>query len=121
MLGQETGQKVQFVSRRWASGISGPEYDNKNGGYPEITVTIRDLLEFSKAPTVIDYFSFDVEGAESIIAKAFPWETTHITTMTVERPKPDAVESKRGAVALILHVFATMVGAAYIGFSIVLR
>ena len=92
VLGQETGQKVQFVSRRWASGISGPEYDNKNGGYPEITVTIRDLLEFSKAPTVIDYFSFDVEGAESIIAKAFPWETTHITTMTVERPKPDAVE-----------------------------
>jgi hypothetical protein len=39
----------------------------------------------------LDYFSFDVEGAEAFIASAFPFSTYAISVMTVERPKKSAV------------------------------
>lgn len=35
---------------------------------------------------VIDYFSFDVEGAEWKIMENFPWEAYTFLTITVERP-----------------------------------
>ena len=37
-------------------------------------------------PRVIDYWSFDVEGAEEFIATAFPWGEYFPQLVTVERP-----------------------------------
>ena len=53
------------------------------------TVTLLEILERAAAPTAIDYLSLDVEGAESLIMKDFPFEKYTIKILTVERPKED--------------------------------
>lgn len=53
------------------------------------TVTFSEILERALAPTTIDYLSLDVEGAESLIMKDFPFDKYTIKILTVERPKED--------------------------------
>jgi FkbM family methyltransferase len=53
------------------------------------TVTLADVLFAHKAPPLIDYFSFDVEGAETRILRTFPFERWRFLAMTVERPTPE--------------------------------
>jgi hypothetical protein len=50
------------------------------------TAALLNVLEKTHAPPEIDYFSFDVEGAELFIAKAFPWHKYTVKLMTVEKP-----------------------------------
>jgi hypothetical protein len=74
-------------------GIVHKETDNKNKpiSTTERRYTVSLLTAFQKfhVPSVIDYFSLDVEGAESLIMKDFPFTKYQINIMTVERPKPD--------------------------------
>jgi len=53
------------------------------------TRTLAEILESASAPPVIDYFSFDVEGAETRILRSFPFDKYRFLTMTIERPTPE--------------------------------
>ena len=53
------------------------------------TVTLEDLLDECGAPETIDYFSLDVEGAETRILRDFNFDKYTFTAMTVERPTPE--------------------------------
>ena len=47
------------------------------------------LFAQTDIPKVIDYLSLDVEGAETMIMSAFPFDSHTIKVMTVERPTPE--------------------------------
>ena len=52
-------------------------------------VSLRTLFKVFQVPHHIDYFSLDVEGAESLVLKDFPFNDYNFSFMTVERPKAD--------------------------------
>lgn len=53
------------------------------------TAPLVQVLKQFNVPTEIDYLSLDVEGAEYLIMKDFPFESYHIKIMTVERPSKE--------------------------------
>ncbi len=53
------------------------------------TRTLANVLDETKAPSVIDYFSFDVEGAETRILRSFPFDRYTFLAVTIERPTPE--------------------------------
>jgi hypothetical protein len=53
------------------------------------TRTLAEVLDEAKAPAVIDYFSFDVEGAETRILRSFPFSRYTFLAITIERPTPE--------------------------------
>jgi Methyltransferase FkbM domain len=72
-------------------GIVGDGFDNhdETGGEVRYTVPLYEVLNRFQAPKVIDYLSLDVEGAETLIMKDFPFHEYSFNVMTVERPKDD--------------------------------
>jgi FkbM family methyltransferase len=50
--------------------------------------TLRTLLAEIRSPTVIDYFSLDVEGGELAVLEGFPFETHKIRALTIETRFP---------------------------------
>jgi FkbM family methyltransferase len=50
------------------------------------TTTLLKVLKEHEAPTVIDYLSIDVEGAEETILASFPFEHYRFNCITIERP-----------------------------------
>ena len=96
----ETPGEVDFIFSGELGGIISPETDNS----PEIrasvlnqaqkdnlilqipTKTLATVLEEHNMPEVIDYFSFDVEGAETKILRSFPFDRYRFLSMTIERP-----------------------------------
>jgi FkbM family methyltransferase len=56
------------------------------------TTTLKQILDDSKAPRIIDYLSFDVEGCETRIMRNFPFEKYTFLSMTIERPTPELNE-----------------------------
>ena len=56
------------------------------------TLPLAELLDVLGAPQVIDYFSFDVEGLETRILRAFPFDRYVFLALTVERPTPELNE-----------------------------
>jgi len=71
-------------------GIVGKNFDNK--GKPNAKrnlVSLLTIFKEAKVPSIIDYFSLDVEGAESLVMKNFPWHLYKIKFMTIERPQED--------------------------------
>jgi len=81
------------------SGIVGGELDNKALGkgaghdawyeFEAQTVSLGDVLRGLKAPPQLDYFSLDIEGAELLAMRTFPWADFRFSVLTVERPKPE--------------------------------
>jgi len=70
-------------------GIVGDNLDNKvikEHASTFKTISLLQLLRDFKAPKVIDYFSFDVEGAETDILKTFPLHEYTFLVWSVERP-----------------------------------
>lgn len=53
------------------------------------TKTLVDVLDENSAPRTIDYFSFDVEGAETRILRNFRFDRYTFLTLTIERPTPE--------------------------------
>jgi hypothetical protein len=106
VVGQRTGQQMMFKFPKHKpapqGGLVGPEFDNvdpspsfngkRNVGNDEdqmrYTVTLRDILERFHAPAVIDYFSLDIEGAETFVMEAFPFDQYRCNVLTVERADP---------------------------------
>ena len=51
------------------------------------SLPLSDALHALGVPQRIDYFSLDIEGAEYLAMRSFPWNTHRFTVLTVERPK----------------------------------
>lgn len=49
-------------------------------------VTLEEVLDRFDAPSVIDYLSLNVEGAETYVMAGFPFHKYMFKVMTVERP-----------------------------------
>lgn len=90
-----TGDIVPFLYTSDAcgdgcGGVVSDETDNRaNESHPTTmlpTITLEDILIRLGAPQIIDYFSFDCEGAEAIILSNFPFNKYVFLTITVERP-----------------------------------
>ncbi len=91
--GKEDGKQVGVkLSNKAFGGIVGESLDNKNGEEAKRNlVSISTVFVETNVPTVIDYFSLDVEGAEMLVMENFPFEKYKVRFMTVERPRPDLV------------------------------
>jgi Methyltransferase FkbM domain len=74
-------------------GIVGDQYDNnetsKRKGWrePRLTVKLEEVFQRFNAPDVIDYFSLDVEGAESLVLKQSVLSRYRFKVISLERPK----------------------------------
>ncbi len=53
------------------------------------TKTLESILTECNAPKIIDYLSFDVEGAETRILRDFPFDKYIFLAATIERPTPE--------------------------------
>jgi hypothetical protein len=83
--------QFQFTGDGHLGGIVGDEYDNKNAKDAEVkyVVPLDEVLRRFRAPNMMDYLSLDVEGAESLIMKHFPFHEYSFDVMTVERPNDE--------------------------------
>jgi len=99
----EKEEEIDFFPNKGIGGIVGENYDNnfikrkkilsnayeKNFIEKRKTKRIESILALAKAPTIIDYFSLDVEGSETGVIKSFPFNKYKINCMTIERPTPE--------------------------------
>jgi hypothetical protein len=93
IVGNRTMEEVFFQFPRNKApkgGILGDAFDNKNDlwneGHPRFTISLLEVFEKFQVPTVIDYISLDVEGAEDLVMSSFPFAKYRFNIMTVERP-----------------------------------
>ena len=93
IIGHQTMEEISFRyprSKAPQGGIIGNEFDNKsdkwNEGHPRYTVSLIDVFTKFQVPTIIDYISLDVEGAEDLVMSSFPFHQYRFNIMTVERP-----------------------------------
>jgi len=89
--------EVPFVLNHDAPGTSGiadqlgeikDQFYSKGASYETIQIKgapLWELLRKHEAPHVIDYLSLDIEGAEWLALKDFPFETYAFNCMTIER------------------------------------
>jgi len=83
---------VKFSGIPGHQGIVGHNFDNKGGADAKRNVvSISTVFRETTVPSIIDYFSLDVEGAETFIMEKFPWDKYKMRFITIERPKDDLV------------------------------
>jgi len=64
---------VILKSKSGLEGVVGHNFDNKKGGDTKRNVvSISTVFRETKVPSIIDYFSLDVEGAETFVMEKFP-------------------------------------------------
>jgi hypothetical protein len=94
---------VEFLPNGGLGGIIADDTDNCNSIRQKLldesysagkvlklkTVSLASVLTMYQAPPIIDYFSFDVEGAETRILRSFPFDRWTFLSMTIERPTPE--------------------------------
>jgi hypothetical protein len=93
--GTEDGKEVDVIlSNHVYGGIVGEGFDNekKRAEEKRNLVSISTVFQETQVPTVIDYMSLDVEGAETLVMQDFPFDTYKISFLTIERPKDDLRE-----------------------------
>jgi len=110
-VGRTENEVMSFNFGRGAlGGLIGAHFDNRPNrpnlrgeGLTKVhTVPLLQIFQHVRVPQVIDYMSFDVEGAESYIGTVFPWETYTVKLLTVERPKPDLQEVLKTRADMVL-------------------
>jgi hypothetical protein len=91
VVGPTDGVSVEFnFERKGLGGIIGFDNGPTNVTTEEHnTVSMVHLLRDFGMPRVIDYFSFDVEGAEAWAMETFPWDQYTFLVVTVERPNQE--------------------------------
>ena len=92
VVGRPDEEVVFKTSNHAHGGIVGENMDNHESDNTSTalhTVDIANILSTCGAPKVIDYFSLDVEGAESLVLEFMPFELYKITLFTIERPNDD--------------------------------
>jgi hypothetical protein len=97
VVGQQTGTEMKFKFPKSKpapqGGLVGPTFDNHDTGngsrndedQMRYTITISDIFKKFDVPSVIDYFSLDIEGAETFVMESFPFDHYRINVVTVER------------------------------------
>ena len=97
----EEETSVDFLEAGPTGGIVGDNYDNSFSKRKKLlnnlrhkikskkTKTLEKILNENNAPEVIDYFSLDVEGAETEILRHFNFNKYTFLCLTVERPTPE--------------------------------
>jgi hypothetical protein len=89
--------RLSSASEASMGGIVGKEFDNPEVKQGETTITkytvsLLEIFERFEVPRDIDYFSLDVEGAESMVLSSFPLDLYSFKILTIERPQPDAMK-----------------------------
>mmetsp|Transcript_27390 Transcript_27390/g.40438 ORF Transcript_27390/g.40438 Transcript_27390/m.40438 type:complete len:335 (+) Transcript_27390:89-1093(+) len=100
VVGSERMQEVQFkFPNRFGpkGGIVGKEFDNKepskfNEDKPRYTIPLLEIFKRFNTPSVIDYLSLDVEGAEDLVMSSFPFDQYQFNIITLERPSSNLQE-----------------------------
>jgi Methyltransferase FkbM domain len=95
VIGQQTGTAMKFKFPKSTpapkGGLVGQTFDNHGDGgtsdedVMRYTVTLLDIFKKFNTPKVIDYFSLDIEGAETFVMEAFPFDQYRFNVLTVER------------------------------------
>lgn len=93
----EDGKKIEIALGSAFGGIINESMNNKPGKINRKTsaqvsrelVSFSTILQISNSPRMIDYLSLDVEGAETLILKDFPFDQYTFRFMTIEQPQPD--------------------------------
>jgi len=81
---------VKLNGKPGTEGIVDKNFDNKDEANAKRNlVSISTVFKEAKVPSIIDYLSLDVEGAESLVMANFPWELYKIRFITIERAKDD--------------------------------
>ena len=93
IVGNKTMEEISFRFPRAKApkgGILGDAFDNKsdqwNEGRPRFTISLLEIFQKFHVPTIIDYISLDIEGAEDLVMASFPFLEYRFNIMTVERP-----------------------------------
>lgn len=89
-VGKTENDEVTFALANEFGGVVG--FDNKDKGQQSVTfktVSLGKVLDDLGAPSVIDYFSLDIEGAEWWVMESFPWDKYIFLTATIERPNEE--------------------------------
>lgn len=99
VVGKERMAEVHFRTYRdmWRRAASGGIDELIDPSIPKsnekpiklFTVTIDEILERYHAPRVMEYLSLDIEGAEYMVMKDFPFDKYKFKIMTVERPSQE--------------------------------
>ena len=100
----EDGKQVKVVNGKGhfgpMGGIVGEGMDNSKHTAKATDdrdlVSIITIFKETKVPKIIDYFSLDVEGAESLVMQDFPWDEYKFRFLTIERPKDDLSATLQG-------------------------
>jgi len=100
VVGSERMQEIQFKFPNRAGpqgGIVGKQFDNKepskfNEDKPRYTVPLLEIFKKFNTPSVIDYLSLDVEGAEDLVMSSFPFDQYRFNVITLERPSANLQE-----------------------------
>jgi hypothetical protein len=66
-----------------------PDWATITKSYLIEAITLDQLLTKHSAPPIIDYFSFDVEGAEFDILENFPFDKWRFNCISVETPSAE--------------------------------
>ena len=93
LVGGKKDMQLMNVSLKGEfGGIVGNTMDNKptkGQSYQQLfSISIKSLFRKFNVPKTVDYLSLDVEGAEELIMKYFPFDLHTILFSTIERPKP---------------------------------
>ena len=97
----ETGKTVQFQASGDVGGVKDTlgKWKGEALGAATVeftTVTLRDILETTRAPQFIHFISLDIEGAELEALKGFPFDKHRIGALAVEHndeePKRSEIE-----------------------------
>jgi hypothetical protein len=87
------GEKIDFRFDGVFGGMIGNEFDNKkedlipNSSIVQLeTVNLTTILDFAKSPSVIDYLSLDVEGAEFYVFSSLDYDKYQFLVLSLERP-----------------------------------
>jgi FkbM family methyltransferase len=89
IAGKFDNEKISFVFDDALGGISGFDKTtthNENGTKLQ-TVSLESIFKKMNVPTVINYMSLDVEGAELYVMSTFPFHKYRFDVITVERPR----------------------------------
>lgn len=101
IVSKEQDEIVQFIERpAGRHGAFGGIVSEKTNNKPSVNgtkvkrhaATLLQILKLGEAPRIIDYFSFDVEGAEDLILVPDVLEEYKFLILTIERPSPALVK-----------------------------
>lgn len=92
VVSKAEGESVTFRFREGLGGMVGKDFDNDGGHISDkdvtmLTTTFTSILDFAKAPSVMDYLSLDVEGAEHYVLAGLDHAKYKFMMVTIERPK----------------------------------